>query len=279
MAMDRIADAAIVAPEQIGALLVEPIADASIGIASSTPVTTTSSVYRIPIVNEDPSAAWVPEGAEIPATDATVNELNVVPTKLAGLTVVTSELAADSDPSATAIITDGLARDIAKKLDAAYFGALTAPAQSGLEALTGVTEIDAGGSTWVDLDPFAEAQSEVEQLGTQVTSFVANPTDALALAQLRDEANSNRPLLGTDPSTPTRRQIFGVPLRVSQYVTPGHVWAIPQDRAFVVTREGTTVTVSGDAYFSSDRVAIRAILRVGIGFPQPAAIAKIVLGA
>lgn len=279
MVMTRVDDAPIVAPEQVGALLVQPIADASTAIACSTSVATDSSVYRIPKVVEDPAAGWVAEGAEIPASDAQVAQLDVVPTKLAALTVITSELAADSDPSATAIITAGLARDIAKKIDAAYFGNLPAPAQSGLGALAGVTTVTAAGPAWTDLDVFAEAQSEAEVLGTTIDSFAANPADALALSTLRDEANSNRPLLGTDPSTPTRRVVFGVPLRVSQYVPAGTVWAIPRSRSFVVTRQGVEVTISSDAYFSSDRVGIRALTRVGFGFPQPAALVRIVLGA
>lgn len=66
----------------------------------------------------------------------------------------------------------------------------------------------------------AEAQSLAETVGANISAFVARPTDALALAQVQ-AAPLNSPLLGQDPTQPTRRQIFGVPLHVSSSVTAG----------------------------------------------------------
>jgi hypothetical protein len=55
----------------------------------------------------------VADGAEIPASDADIGELVVTPPKVAGLTVVSRELASDSAPAAQDVIGDALARDIA----------------------------------------------------------------------------------------------------------------------------------------------------------------------
>jgi HK97 family phage major capsid protein len=83
----------------------------------------------------DPSNAWTAEGAEIPVTDPDLDELVVTPPKLAGLTVVSNELMADSDPSALDVVGQGLVRDLQVKLDAAYFGNTVANGPSGLESL------------------------------------------------------------------------------------------------------------------------------------------------
>ncbi len=71
---------------------------------------------RLPAVTADSTAAGVAEGAEIPISDLTTAEVDVVTRKVAGLSVVTSELAEDSSPEATAEVGRGLARDIARKV-------------------------------------------------------------------------------------------------------------------------------------------------------------------
>ena len=135
----------------------------------------------------------------------------------------------------------------------------------------------AAGRKWTNLDPFLSAIATAENVGATLTSFTAHPNDALALAQLKEQSGSNRPLLGSDPTTPTRRVISGVPLYVSPAVAPGTVWGIPNNRVFVVLRRDVHVDISADAYFSSDQVAVRGTMRVGFGYPHPAAIIKVTL--
>ncbi|MEV3855982.1 phage major capsid protein [Streptomyces sp. NPDC050095] len=129
------------------------------------------------------------------------------------------------------------------------------------------------------MDPFLEAIAQAETVGAMLTSFAAHPTDALALAQLKEQTGSNRPLLGSDPTAPTRRLIAGVPLYVSSAVTPGTVWGLPKDRVFVVLRRDVKVDLSTEAFFRSDQVAVRGTMRIGYGFPHPVAITRVRLTA
>jgi HK97 family phage major capsid protein len=85
------------------------------------------------------------------------------------------------------------------------------------------------------------------------------------------------PLLGADPTSATSRSILGVPLYVSQYAPANTVYALDSTRVTLVIREDSTVAVSTDAYFSSDRVGVRAVMRAGFAFPHPASVAKITL--
>jgi len=264
-------------PDQYGPLVVEPVTRQSVAMQVSTVLATGQHTMNIPRVTEDPSAAWVAEGAEITPDDGALAELSVTPRKVAGLTIVSRELADDSTPGALKIVGDGLARSIADRVDAAFFGALAAPAPAGLESLTGLTTIT-GPTAWEDLDPFAAAIAAADGHGTVVTSFVANPADALLLAQLKESTGSRRPLLGSDPTAPTRRVIQGVPLLTSPRVAAGTVWALPKERTFVVRRQEVSMELSKDAYFTSDRVAIRAIMRVTFAFPHEAAIVRVQLG-
>lgn len=53
------------------------------------------------------------------------------------------------------------------------------------------------------------------------------------------------------------------------------VWAIPRQHSLFVIRQDASVVTDSSVYFTSDRVAIRAILRVSFGFPYPLAITKV----
>lgn len=274
-------DPAILRPEEVESLVVQPFVDQARATRVSTVVRSQSSESRFPVVGQDPSASWVAEGAEIPLSNPATSEVTVVPRKLAGLTVISSELAADSTPSAARVVGDGLTRDLARKADQAFYSDVATAdpdAPSGLESLTGTGTVALTATSWSDLDPFAQAISQAETEGETVTSFVANPADALALAQLKeDSSDSNVPLLGSDPATPTAKTVFGVPLITSRAVNVGTVWGIPRNVVFTVIRKDVDLRRDESAYFSSDQVAIRAIMRVAFGFPHEAAIQKITL--
>ncbi|OZM81147.1 phage major capsid protein [Pseudonocardia sp. MH-G8] len=268
-------------PAEYGKLITQPVDEQSAIIRASTLVTTSASEYHTPQVTEDSQASWVAEGAEIPQDDPVLAELVTVPRKIAGLTVVSSELANDSSPDALRIMGQSLARDIARKIDVAAFGDLAAPAPPGLEGLTGITTIQLGAGVvaWVNLDPFAAAVNAAEQEGATISSFVANPDDALSLAVLKDEDGSNRPLLGSDPANAGARTVLGVPLITSPAVTAGTIWGIPRVYSLVIRRTDVQVTRSDHAFFSSDKIAVRAIMRVAFAWPHPAAVVAVRLAA
>ena len=268
----------ILTPEQVAELIVRPVMDYSVAVQLSTELHIEAHSLRIPMVTSDPSAAWVAEGAEITPSDMDFDEMTVTPSKVAGLSIISNELADDSSEEAAQMIGDGLARDIARKVDAAYFSNTTSNGPSGLLSLIGVSPVNAG-TAWANTDPFAEALSIAEGNNTTLTNFVANPADALAIAKVKKGTGSNEPLLSSDPTSPSRRVLLGVPLLVSSLVAVGTIWGIPKDRSIVVVRKDASVEVDTSPFFTSDRTAIRAVMRVGFGFTQNSAIVKITKSA
>ncbi|HLS78007.1 MAG TPA: phage major capsid protein [Nocardia sp.] len=260
-------------PEQVHQLIVRPVQRDSVALQVTTVVPTTSTSSKFPVVTGDPSAEWVPEGGEITPDDSEHDELEVFHKKVAGLTIVSRELAEDSNPSALDIVGAGLVRSIVAKVDAAFFAATTV---NGPDGIAGTTHqlVDIGAGI-TNTDPFAEALSKAETVGAQITNFVAHPTTALALSKLKESTGSNRPLLTPDPTQPGARMVQGVPLLVSPYVTNGDVWGIPNAFAYTTMRRDVTLDISDQAYFSSDRVAVKATMRLAFGFPHPAAIVRI----
>lgn len=271
----------ILSPEQVGKLVVEPLYQQSTALQENvaTRVATSSHSYRIPKLTADATAAWVAEGAEITPSDPTVSELTVTPSKVAGLTVLSSELAADSsNPAAANLIGNSLVNDVANQIDAAFFGNTTTNGPSGLGSIT-PTAVDAG-TAYTSLDPFAEAISQLQQKGSRATAFLVNPTLALVLAQLKEDSTiSLKPLLQPDPTQPGKQLVFGVPLVVNKHVPDDTVWAVDASRIVVVMRSDTSVETSDQVYFTSDRIAVRTTCRIGFGFPYEAGLVKISLSS
>jgi len=278
MTVTNTAAAGLVRPDQVGEVLIEPIRSASVAFQVSTNITTTSASFRIPRVIADAGVVWSAEGSDIDPTDPTIDELVITPSKAAALVKVSQEAADDTSPGAAAVVGDGLARNLARKIDQAYFGNTTANGPSGLLSLSGVQEVDAG--SLLDLDWAAEAKSKLENVGSTATAFCASANTVLHLSQLRTfdgATTSNEPLLGSDATSATGRTILGVPL----YSLPAGViddytiWALDKAKSFVVLREGAQVEVDRSFYFGSNSLAVRAIVRVGVGWPQEAAVVKI----
>lgn len=261
-------------PDDLGPLIVQPVRRKSVALRVASVVTTISHEYRVPVLEGDGGAAWVAEGAEIPLTDAEMDEIVVVPSKVAGLRAISRELAEDSAPSAQSIVGEAVAQSIANAVDASFFGSTVANGPSGLLSVTGVQTVDTGG-TIANTDPFAEALSLSENEGAAVTAFVANPATVLQLAKVKKQTGSNEPLLGYDASQPTQRQVLGVPLIPCPAVAVGDVWAIPQAKVLVVLRDDVRLDVDRSRYFETDRIGIKATMRVGVAFPHAAAIVRL----
>jgi HK97 family phage major capsid protein len=276
MTINTTSGSAILTPEQVQQLVIQPLMRQSVAMQVSTVVQTSSHSTRFPIVQSDPTTAWTAEGAEINISDADLDELEVIPRKLAGLTVVSNELVNDSDPSALEVVGAGLVRDLQVRLDAAYFGTTVANGPNGIES-TGYQLIN-GGSAFTNLDAFAKAQSKAETAGAQVTAWVAHPTTLLTLSQVKIGTDFNLPLLGPDATSATGRSILGAPAYWSPAVGEGEVWGVPKAKVFVVIRNDTSVVTDSSAFFSSDRTAVRCTLRIGFAFPHVQAIVKVGMG-
>lgn len=61
----------------------------------------------------------------------------------------------------------------------------------------------------------------------------------------------------------------------SPAVADGNSWALPTGRVVIGARQDATVETDRSAFFTSDRVAVRAVMRVAFAFPHPAAVVRV----
>lgn len=264
-----------VLPPEYGQLIVEPMTQMSVALQVATVINTTAHDFHFPRVNSDVTAEWTAEGATIASSDAATDSYVVTPKKLASLTTVTNELINDSSPAAQEIVGQSIAREMARKLDAAFFGSLPAPAPAGLGSLTGTLVVDTGGAI-TNADPFIDGQMEIEASGAALTAWVTSPATARAIAKIKQTADSNVPLVSPDVSAPSGRTLLGVPLYVTAAVQDGTVWGISKADVFVVMRQDVEIaTSSGGSTFAADSTDIRGVMRVAPAFPRLESIVKL----
>ena len=267
-----------------GPLVEIPWKAASVALATTTNIATTSSEWRVPVVQSDVTSAFVNENEEIDLSDPTLDEVKVTPRKLASLTRISREAADDSDPASAAVVGDSISRDLAYRTDLAFVAASTAKGPVGLGSLVGqgAQSVPVTGSI-VDLDPFVTAVGKLEEHGAKATAFIADSRTWTALSLLRQfdgDTTSNIPLMGIDPTAPQGKSIQGVPcysLRAG-ILPVGHVWCYDRSRVFSVIRSGVQLALSNDAFFTADAIAIRATTRIAWAFADPEATCLITSG-
>ena len=255
-------------PAEYSQLIVDPVTEAALAFDDrvARTVRTSGREFRVPILVEDAAAAWTAEGEEISPTEPVLDEITVVPSKIAGLTIVSRELAEDTSPAAAELVGASLARAITLQVDRGFLGDLAAPAAKGLDSLTDVSVVEGALDS---LDSLHEAKAAAAAEGGTASVILANPSDVLALALLKDESGSNRALV---ESTST---IAGLPVISSRHVAAGKLWVLDASQIMTVLREDVELATSTDSHFTSDRIAIRATMRIGFAFPRPAALVRV----
>lgn len=258
-------------PESYGKLVDLVIAEKSIAFQAGTIVPIETETIRFPLLTADPATGWYAENSQIALTDPTTSELEVKPKKVAGLTQISNEAAADTNPAVAEQVGRGIARSIAKKIDAAYFGNTVTNGPSGLLSLSGISVIDTG-SAIANLDVFHQAKANALVAGANLTHFILAPDVALTLAKTKEGTGSNKSLLD---SVSDGSALAGVQLLISTDVAAGNAWGVDASQIMVVQRAGTTVTKSTDAAFSSDAVQVRGVARVAFGFVNAPGIVRL----
>lgn len=258
-------------PEDYGQLVDLEVDAKSVAFQAATVVNTNKVQIRFPIMVSDPDTGWYAENTPITLVDPETDEIVVVPTKVAGLTQISNEAADDTEPEIAAQIGKSLARDIARKIDAAFFGNTVTNGPSGLLSLTGIEVVDTGG-TWANLDHVHNAKFQALAEGAELTHIILAPDVALALSKAKTATGSNQSLLET---VDDGIRLAGLIAIVSPAVAAGNAWALDKDQIKTVRRLGTEVVTSREAAFQSDATQVRAVSRVGFGFANPAGVVRL----
>lgn len=269
MPMKRADQAQTWLPEDFGKMLDLVVQAKSVAANASTVVSTSRQKVGFPLWVADPAVGWYNELDEITPADGDTDEVEVTPSKTAGLTLISNELANDSDPDVANQIAAALGNQIAHAIDAAFFADTTAKAPNGLLSLT--TQVVDPGTSVTNLDPFVSARYAAEANGAKLSHWLVTPATAEALSKLKIASGSNQSLIQFVEDGIT---VAGLPVLTSTHVDAGTVaWGVDSTQQRYVLRQGTTVERFPSV--TNDGLYIRAISRVGFGFLNPAGIVRL----
>ncbi|VBA57610.1 hypothetical protein LAUMK191_04100 [Mycobacterium attenuatum] len=269
MSMKSTDQAAAWLPQDYGDMLDLVVQAKSIAAQVSTVYSTNREKVSFPLWVADPAVGWYSELDEITPADGDTDEVVVIPTKTAGLTLLSNELVDDSEPGMGDQVAQALANQIAKAIDVAYFGNTTVKGPNGLRSLT--TAVVDTGASLSNLDPFVSARYAAEAQGANLTHWVMSPTTAETLSKLKTASGSNQSLLQFVEDGIT---VAGLPVLTSTHVDAGTVaWGIDKTQQRYVLRRGTTVERFDS--ITNDGQYVRAKSRVGFGFLNPAGVVRL----
>ncbi|GAB7068862.1 phage major capsid protein [Mycobacterium hodleri] len=255
-------------PEDYGKAVDLAVKANSVAARSATVVGTDKVKINFPIWTADPAVGWYNENDTIAETDGATDEVEVTPTKTAGLTPISNELADDSTPEALDLIAAGLSNQITRAIDGAYLANTTAKGPNGLLSIayTGVET----GTSLANLDPFVAARFAAKTHGSDLTSWIVSPAQAEALSKLKVASGSNQSLIQFVEDGIT---VAGLPVLVSDQVDANtKFWGIPSSHVVLVIRKGTRVERFPNV--QKDGQWVRAVSRLGIGFLNPAGVVR-----
>ncbi len=269
MVMKRTDQAQTWLPQDFGDMLDRVVQAKSVAAQASTLFGTEKQKVGFPLWVADPAVGWYAELDEIALTDGDTDEVVVTPTKTAGLTLVSNELADDSDPAIADQIANGLANQIAHATDKAFFANTTAKGPNGLLSLAS-TSVDTGASV-ANLDAFVKGRYAAEAHGAKLTHWLMAPATAEELSLLKRQSGSNEPLIEFVEDGIT---VAGLPVITSTHVDAATVaWGVDKSQQRYVLRKGTTV--ERFPAVTTDGLYIRAISRLGFGFLNPAGVVRL----
>lgn len=251
-------------------------------------ITTNRDSLVLPRLTADPTAAWTSEGGTITASDPVADTVTATPRKLAALVRSSNEALEDSNPSIGEAINLQLSRSLGLTFDlGAFEGTGTAPAIRGLKNVSGIgtASMGANGAALTNLDPIADAIGAIAAANGQASAIFMHPAQWAKISKIKEATGSTVPLVTGavgNVVNGVRPSLLGVPVyltsQISQTDTQGsssaatRVYVADMTQVVVVRRQDVTIEVDRSVYFTSDETAVRAISRVDLVVPNPAAV-------
>lgn len=246
----------------------------------------------VPVVTTKPTAAWVDEGGQKPATEGALSLKTISPKKIAAISVVSAEVVRANPGNYMNILRDDIAEAFAIAFDNAVLHGTNSPFAADIDDTTktqalGTTAAGSGG-VYADV---VKGLSKLVNDGKKLTGFAF---DRVAEPVLLGAVDGNgRPLFsegpGTDPASPiTPGRVIGRPSFIGDQVGKpaddivGYggdwsqvVWGAVGGISYRVSTEAA-VTIGGTltSLFEHNLVAILAEAEYGVLINDPQAFVK-----
>ena len=269
--------------EQVQAILVQPLEQASVFLAAGPRVfDTDGSQVRIPTLAGMTEPSWHGENELINEVDPDFGEVTLLPSTMKSIKSITrfsNELARQSVIALDAALRDRMVRDVAAKIDTQFLSAsgdgTTIP--RGLFAYTGTQTLAVGGTLTLDHLHDAEGLVLAANVDPSRVRWLMTSREFVRLRKVKD--TTGRYLIQPDPTEAGAYRLLGHGVTVTNRV-PDTTGATPTGRAalvdfsqIAVARDlAPSVKILDQTYGNYDQQAIRVVARYDAAPLNPQAV-------
>lgn len=243
--------------------------------AGAITVPMTSQTLRIPRLTGEGTAAWRLENQALTASDLTFDAVTFKAKSLDRLIVMSRELFEDSDPSASNVIAQAFAAQLAAEIDrVALRGTGVDPQPLGLLNTAGVpiTNHGANGTALPDYDWILDSIGLVRQNNFEPSAVLLAPRSQTKLSKIKDtsgrylDAPANLPKVLTTNQVPTN-------LTVGTSSDTSEIYVGDFSQLAIGIRTGFSLRLLTERYADNGQVAFIANIRADVQVLQPKAFA------
>jgi HK97 family phage major capsid protein/HK97 family phage prohead protease len=270
-------------PDQFLAELVRALVEKSVMRTLARTITISAETLKIPKLGSGVTANWTPEATAIAESQPVFGQLQFTPKKLAGLTLVSSELLADAAVNVETLLAELFGEKLGEVEDKAFFNGAGAMQPSGLLNDPTVSRVTTAANNAISADELIKQYDAVPAVYRPTSTWVMNSATLAYLRTLKDGVG-NYLLITAGLTGVVPLMLLGRPGVLSDNLWPWDA-TTPANNAgkdviifgdfarayYIVDRKGLEVQRSVDRYFEQDLVAFRAIKRVDGQVVLPAA--------
>ncbi|PJE07565.1 MAG: phage major capsid protein [Mycobacterium sp.] len=252
---------------QVASLLIQPLEQASTFLAAGPQIIDSAGPVRVPRIASGTSAAFTAAGAQITDSNATFDEVQLLPSTLKGiktLTKVSNELIRQSVVGLEAVLRTRLVTDVANVLDASLWdGAGTSDTIKGILRQTGIAT---GTLDLSDPDSLIDGLATAQGNKVAPSHWVMTPASFAAIRKVKVGTGDRRYVI--EPSTIQNGvsfQLFGLPVIITDNIpaasTKKRVALVDFSKVVVARDVDSEVAILDQTFGDYDTIGIRAVSR------------------
>jgi HK97 family phage major capsid protein len=267
--------------EVVQQILVQPLEAASVFLAAGPRIfDTDGSPVRIPKLGAAGTATFVTEGTVIPEADYDFDEIELLPSSMKSVKVVTrvsNELRRSSVIALDSALRDRLVTDVATALDRAFINGTATNEPQGILHYSGISVAGSAIGTATPDHLYTALQTALDaNVNVANTRWMLTPRDFVALHKLKDA--EGRYLISPNPSQGATSTLLGLPVTVTPRIpggtTGGTATVVLADfsQIAVARDQSPQVTILDQTWGNYDQVGIRVTARFDAKPMNPAAV-------
>nr|WP_211210867.1 phage major capsid protein [Sporichthya polymorpha] len=288
--------------EQVLKFLVQPLRESSKFLNSGVKIVDSAGPLRVPVLKglvaentttpEDPS--WVGEGELIPKADVDFGSIQLLPSTMESVKIITkwtAEMARQSVLALDAVMQSELIFKVVEKIDRNFLGVggdgITTP--KGILGYSGVQVMDKANAalTYDDMIT-AMGMCMTANVNMGALKWIMRPEQLTAMHLIKEATGSNRPLIQPDITEAGGFRILGAPVIVSQHLAKGpdsadgdsdadeqNVILADMSQILVARDLAPSVKILTELYAETDEIGVRVTTRYDAVPTNPTAIVKI----